>query len=449
MQILLDITSAIMDAFLLTVYFISVLGSFHAKHKFFYILSLSGVELLLYINQVFLAESLGTGKELTVLLSVLTTFLLSLFFECRLYTRILYTVLFQLLSAFSDTLFTWLVTHIQPELLTIDDGQMLYAVMGFGTTATLFFLILLLKTIKSISSHKYPIRFHFILLITPIITVLALAFMDGRVFYSSGNASFYIFFIMTLTLINVINYIEIEWSSHYLTDRDRLIQMEQQINYQKEKYDQLSNSYKQSRSFLHDIRKHFFTMQEYIHEERVSELSEYIEHSFGELEHIYAKYNTGNLVIDSFITNYAAMAAQRNIRFDAVLRIDKNRIPMKDYDLCVVLGNLLDNAITASTLAPTADRYIQITIETTKNDLFMIRQENSMDSHETPLHSENPLDHGFGLKNIERTLEHYHGIMDYSTEEVFRLFIRVPITDPKQRITECNTPPQNLRTRIK
>ena len=55
---------------------------------------------------------------------------------------------------------------------------------------------------------------------------------------------------MTLTLINVINYIEIEWSSHYLTDRDRLIQMGQQINYQKEKYDQLSNSYKQSRSFL-------------------------------------------------------------------------------------------------------------------------------------------------------------------------------------------------------
>ena len=239
---------------------------------------------------------------------------------------------------------------------------MLYALMGFGTTTTLLLLILILNLIKKINDHKMPLRFHLMLLITPFITILALSFINPRGFYALGYSSSYIILVLTLALMNLINYIEIEWSSHYLSDRDNLLQMEQQVNYQKQKYDQLSNSYRQSRSFLHDIRKHFFTMQEYIQEGKTNELSDYMEHSFGELEHLYARFNTGNLVIDSFITNYAATAKQYNIRFDAILHLDKNRIPMEDYDLCVVLGNLLDNAMKACLLAPTRDRYIQISI---------------------------------------------------------------------------------------
>ena len=452
MEYFLDITSSILDAFLLTIYLRTVLGAFRWKLKYLYLASLVGVELVLYANQVFIASTntLGFEKEITVTLSILTTFLISLFFEAKIYVRLFYAILLQLLSALGDSIFTWLVSHLQPELLSIEDEQMLFATMGFGSTTTLFFLILLLNLFKNIGGHKYPIRFHVMLLITPIITLLALASIKARAFFLTENTQFYCIFVVILVLINMINYIEIAWSSRYLKDRDRLHQMEQQINYQKEKYDQLSYSYRQSRSFLHDIRKHFFTMQEYLHDGKTNELSEYIEHAFGDLQHLYARYNTGNLVIDSFITNYAAIAEQRNIRFEAILHIDKNRIPMEDYDLCVVLGNLLDNAIKASTLTPSADRFIKISIETTSDDLFLIRQENTMES--TPVQSipQNNLDHGFGLKNIEKTLDRYHGIMDYCSGEVFKLFIRVPITDPKQRTIDiAPTPPQILKSSIK
>ena len=67
----------------------------------------------------------------------------------------------------------------------------------------------------------------------------------------------------------------------------------------------------------------------------------------------------------------------------------------------------------------------------------------------TPVQSipQNNLDHGFGLKNIEKTLDRYHGIMDYCSGEVFKLFIRVPITDPKQRTIDiAPTPPLKSST---
>ena len=438
MQAILDITSSLMDAFLLTVYFRSTLGGFRRNLRLFYVFALVCVESLLYANQFILAHfnSISGSRAITFLLSVVTTFLVSFFYKAKLSHRILFSVLFQLLCSLSEFIFTWLVLQIQPDLLSLQDGQMLYAVMGFGTTITSFLLILILNLIKRINDHRIPLRFHFMLLITPVITILALSFINPRGFYALGYSSSYIILVLTLVLINLINYIEIEWSSTYLSDRDNLLQMEQQVNYKKQKYDQLSNSYRQSRSFLHDIRKHFFTMQEYIQEGKTCELSDYMEHSFGELEHLYARFNTGNLVIDSFITNYAATAKQYNIRFDAILHLDKSRIPMEDYDLCVVLGNLLDNAMKACLLAPTPDRYIQISIETTPNDLFLIQQENSMDEHLSQSAFPDNLEHGFGLVNIERTLDRYHGIMNYTTGRVFHMFIRVPITDPKQRLIE-------------
>ncbi|MCR4839493.1 MAG: GHKL domain-containing protein [Eubacterium sp.] len=445
MQLFLDITSSILDAFLLTIFFRTVLGVFRWNLRFFYVISLVGVEIILYANQFILASTntAGMEKEITVILSILTTFLLSLFFKAKIYIHLFYAILLQLLSALADSIFTWLVSHLQPDLLTIDDGQLLFATMGFGSTITLFFLILLFNLIKTIGGHQYPIRFHIMLLIMPVITLLAMASIKARVFFLTDNTDFYCIFVIVLTLINMINYIEIEWSSRFLNDQDKLRQMEQQINYQKEKYDQLSYSYRQSRSFLHDIRKHFFTMQEYLHEGRTSELSEYIERSFGDLQQIYARYNTGNLVIDSFITNYSTIAEQHNVRFEAILHVDPKRIPMENYDLCVVLGNLLDNAIKASTITPNAERFIMISIETTKDDFFLIQQNNSMDASQLLSKKQNELDHGFGLKNIARTLDRYHGLMNYSCGDLFSMIIRVPITDPKQRIIDIDpTPPR-------
>ncbi|MBR6172263.1 MAG: GHKL domain-containing protein [Eubacterium sp.] len=442
MDLFLDIISSTIDAFLLTAYFRTVLGQFKKDRLFLYIASLLSVELILYINQTYLTSlsQIAASRPFTIALSVLTTFLISLFFGSKMVSRILFAIVFQFLYSFSESSFTWIIMQIQPDILTIDNKQMLYAIMCFGTATFMFLLILILKILLPHNDTR-PIRFRLLLLITPILSLLISLFVNVHSFFVSGQGTIYILFNVFLCLINIINYIEIEWSARFLSDRERIKQKDQQIRYQKEKYEQLSNTYRQSRRFLHDTRLHFFTMQEYIREGKIDELSDYIEHSFGELEKLYARYNTGNLVIDSFLTSYAAMSAQYNIRFDTNLHVDKDRIPMTDYDLCIVLGNILDNAIKACLLAPTKDRYIRVCIDTTENDFFLIREENSMDTQTRNTAVSNDLEHGFGLENIERTTTKYHGIMNYHAEKIFHIFVRIPITDPKQRINQPVIPP--------
>ena len=174
-------------------------------------------------------------------------------------------------------------------------------------------------------------------------------------------------------------------------------------------------------------------MQKYLQAKQYDKLEEYIKNSFGDLENHYAKYNTGNLVIDSFMTSFDHMAEQKGILFEAILNLDVNRIPLEDYDLSVILGNLLDNALTACIKTPSKERFIRIHLETTKKDLFVIEEKNTMNSRITNTRSETDPEHGYGLLNIRQTVEKYHGMMGYTTGESFNLFIRVPITDPGQR----------------
>ena len=73
-------------------------------------------------------------------------------------------------------------------------------------------------------------------------------------------------------------------------------QMEQQILFQKEKYKQLSIAYRETRSIVHDVKKHYFAIQELIHHQEYEQLLGYTSSAINTLESTYANFNTGNLV---------------------------------------------------------------------------------------------------------------------------------------------------------
>lgn len=60
------------------------------------------------------------------------------------------------------------------------------------------------------------------------------------------------------------------------------------------------------------------------------------------MEQHYIRINTGNLVIDAFVSNYMTIAQNDNIHFDTKIQIIPSRIPTDDYDPCIIIGNLLD-----------------------------------------------------------------------------------------------------------
>lgn len=164
-------------------------------------------------------------------------------------------------------------------------------------------------------------------------------------------------------------------------------------------------------------------------------LDEYLKAAMTDLENTYAKINTGNLVIDAFVSNYLDMATEEGIRFDTDIHVDPDRIPVKDYDLCVILGNLLDNSLQAChKIIPPMNRYIQVQIYIDANNTFVIHLCNTTapESKEDK-DTTDTLIHGYGLENVKTITESYHGMCSTIIDKTYDVYVVIPIIEENKR----------------
>jgi sensor histidine kinase regulating citrate/malate metabolism len=176
----------------------------------------------------------------------------------------------------------------------------------------------------------------------------------------------------------------------------------------------------------------------YIENNDYDKLKAYLDISISEIENSYSKINTGNLVIDSFVSNYNNLCEENKIHFVTDLSVDYNRIPISDYDLCIILGNILDNALNACSLNNGKENFIKLTIIITDNDIFYIHTENTFNrfiKKEKRNRAYPFFEHGYGINNVEKIVQNNHGIININADDLFRIDIVLPITDDSKRIT--------------
>lgn len=93
-----------------------------------------------------------------------------------------------------------------------------------------------------------------LILSTPIISIIIYVCLPLQHLFLIDNILFYELLIFCLVLLNIINYILIQKEYASTTLKYTNAQMEDQIRFQKEKYEQLSESYRQSRRIIHDLK---------------------------------------------------------------------------------------------------------------------------------------------------------------------------------------------------
>lgn len=135
--------------------------------------------------------------------------------------------------------------------------------------------------------------------------------------------------------------------------------------------------------------------------------------------------NSGNIVIDSLINYWYITAQKEGIDFSIDINIPI-RMPFKGADICLILGNLLENAVEAARKVE-RNKYIRIRMKYDKNNLLLyivnnysgeLIKDKSNGYKSTKVDSEN---HGVGLASVHRTVAKYHGVVvtDDSMPEKF------------------------------
>lgn len=424
----LDVICSIFDLALWIIFYEGTLQKRKAEIPLpFYAAAYLLAEILLLIFTIIFSTNYSDYRVLfNTILSFLLSLVLTFLYDSTLLHRLMIALAFTGIGLLSEILIYHIVMLL-PE--HVSEAFISYQAYG-AITAKLLSLILcsLVICFYRIKRNQCSIQYNALLLIMPILSLLLLVTIPIRVGLTPLQLRLSLIGITAILLSNVANYYLLNNILHVQQLKEQENYLSQQISSQISKYQQISQTYKQSRSFIHDIKKQYFYMQQCIGKQSYSELDAFLATAVQNLDATAAKVNTGNLVIDSFISSYMDTAENDGIRFDTKLQIELSRIPIADYDLCLVLGNLLDNSYQACHEMPISfSRHILVEIKTTRLE-FVIHVCNSY--IETNKKRDSNLEHGYGLLNIQRIVSKYDGVYTQKTSlDSYQSIISIPIKE--------------------
>ena len=140
---------------------------------------------------------------------------------------------------------------------------------------------------------------------------------------------------------------------------------------------------------------------------------------------------TGCIGTDAVLTAKKAAAEKQGIRFDFV-PFPVTPLPMEETELCILLSNLLDNAIEGARKAE-QPRCISLRFDRVYS-MFYIHCQNTADAaaiHRSGDHflsdKRDGLPHGLGIESVRRTVTNRGGRCEFSVkDDLFRVFISIP-----------------------
>ncbi|MBR6745202.1 MAG: GHKL domain-containing protein [Clostridia bacterium] len=185
-------------------------------------------------------------------------------------------------------------------------------------------------------------------------------------------------------------------------------------------YEEVENMYRQVRGWRHDYRNHIQTMMTLMKSGEYEKVMSYLETLGEDLNTVDTVLKTGNIMADAILNSKISLAKSNHIQVDATASIPV-KLSMTDIDLCVIIGNLLDNAIEASMTLPEKERMIRIYIEMKKNRLYLsftnLTAAKKMKKENGIFRSTKGAARGFGLLRVDRIVKKYGGYLRRASED--------------------------------
>lgn len=191
------------------------------------------------------------------------------------------------------------------------------------------------------------------------------------------------------------------------------------------------------RGWRHDYRNHIDTIKALVQSGNEEEILRYLDMLESDLNTVDMPVKTGNPMADAILGSKLALAAEKNIPVRTSVQIPV-KLGFPELDLCVILENLLDNAIEASLSLPERKRMIWICMDIKETRLYL---------SVTNLYAGRKLlktgrrfvfrkgeSRGFGLARIDTIVERHGGYLSRNSEDgAFTTEILLPLQEQNLR----------------
>lgn len=244
------------------------------------------------------------------------------------------------------------------------------------------------------------------------------AFGEGRQSDGSFLLSRICLFCSMLVICNVLLKIlrEVEYNQVLIEQGN---QMNRVIRVQRKNYHQLQGYIEESRRIRHDLRQHLQVISQYAQSQNLEGLQTYLKQYSETITVKEVSQYCKNLVANALLSYYHSQMEENHIRFEVEATLTEHLV-ITDPELCTVLGNLLENALSAC--KDQSDVQVHALLNQQGNGALTIIIANT--ASKPPIYDVNGMllssKHaglGIGTQLVRNVAKKYHGIAQFDWKD--------------------------------
>lgn len=333
--------------------------------------------------------------------NIVPLFLITMLFECKIMIKIVISLLVYAVNMFSDGVVFAVSKALDINTIVISSGLI--------TSLTVFAIEMIWEHYKRFK-YMEVVRtsYLFALLLVPLCSIVI-----GILTIQQANFRTVILSALLL-IINALVFYLFDSLVRLYNDRHEKMMLEQQnkayINQIKLVYD----SQNALRYYRHDMRNHLFKMRDMVEKSEYKQLEEYIGQAVSYMKIDKKVIDSGNSEIDCLLNYKLRNIEEMNIKLETKFVLP-HELFINVFDINIVLGNLIDNALEA--LKQCDERELIVRLTYSKGVMF-ITIKNSF-SGNIKIDSDNQKlfttkkdfkNHGLGLQSVQYTIDKYYGL---------------------------------------
>lgn len=185
-------------------------------------------------------------------------------------------------------------------------------------------------------------------------------------------------------------------------------------------YAEVENMYNQTRGWRHDYRNHIQVLKNYAEMGDMEAVKSYLNELAEDLETVDMALKTGNRMADVILNSKISLARSKEIQVRADAHVPVT-LSIADIDLCIILGNLFDNAIEACQGLPGQERMIRVYMDMKNTQLYISFTNTTAQKKQRKENGRfvttKGKGHGYGLVRIDTIIERYQGYIRRGSED--------------------------------
>lgn len=234
-----------------------------------------------------------------------------------------------------------------------------------------------------------------------------------------------LFYMFLIILVYIMFYV----IAYTYVQRQKTELDNQLLSMQGAQYQQLLRTVEENSRIRHDFRHQLIVIAELVGQKKYGKLEEYV-CKYIDDEQAEVKLYSYSAAVNALISYYESLCLRRGIQPEFSVSLP-NGLSVSDQDFCVMLGNLLENAIDGSKEAESP--YICLKIRQTAPNMLAVKVANpyrgTLKKEDGHYRSSKREGFGKGLESVNLIAEKYQGMMEILTDEqifTVKVLLQIP-----------------------